>query len=77
MRFMMTVKHVRASQGTPTVIDGPFTETKELIGGYAIVQARSKDKAIKLGKAFTEIMGPSQEVHFDIRQLSDKDLENS
>jgi hypothetical protein len=77
MRFMMTVKHGRASQGTPTVIDGPFTETKELIGGYAIVQARSKDKAIKLGKAFTEIVGPSQEVRFDIRQLADKDLEKS
>ena len=77
MRFMMTVKRVPAVRGTPTVTDGPFTETKELIGGYAIMQAKSKDKAIKLGKAFTETMGPSQEVRFEIRQLSDKDLENS
>ena len=77
MRFMMTVRRVQALRGTPTVTDGPFTETKELIGGYAIVQAKSKDQAIKLGKAFTEIVGPPQKVRFEIRQLSDRDLEGS
>ena len=76
MRFMMTVKRVQALRGTPTVTDGPFTETKELIG-YAMVQAESKDKAIKLGRAFTEIVQPSQEVRFEIRQCQSKDLENS
>jgi hypothetical protein len=31
----------------PTVTDGPFTEAKELVGGYWIIQARSKDEAIE------------------------------
>ena len=31
----------------PTVIDGPFTETKELIGGYWLIQAGSKEEAVE------------------------------
>ena len=38
---------VRAAVG---VTDGPFVESKELIGGYAILQASSKEEAIELGK---------------------------
>jgi len=33
--------------GTPTVTDGPFTEAKEMIGGYWLIQARSKDEAVE------------------------------
>jgi hypothetical protein len=77
MRFMMTIKRVRASHVTPNVTDGPFAETKELISGYASLRAESKDKAIKLGKALTGVVGPSKEVRFEIRQLSDQELENS
>jgi hypothetical protein len=33
--------------GRPTVTDGPFTEAKELVGGYWIIQARSKEEAIE------------------------------
>ena len=77
MQFMMTVKRVRAPRGTPTVTDGPFTETKELIGGYAILHAKSKEEAIKLGKAFTEVVGPSRGVRLEIRQLSNQELGNS
>jgi hypothetical protein len=36
------------SGGTrPTVTDGPFTEAKELVGGYWIIQARSKEEAVE------------------------------
>jgi hypothetical protein len=38
---------VRFSGGRPTVTDGPFTEAKELIGGYWLIQARSKDEAVQ------------------------------
>ena len=31
----------------PTVTDGPFTEAKELVGGYWIIQARSKEEAVE------------------------------
>jgi hypothetical protein len=41
---------LRYSAGKRSVIDGPFTETKELIGGFAIVKAASKQEAIKLAE---------------------------
>lgn len=38
---------VKFTAGKPTVVDGPFTETKELIAGFTMVQVRSKEKAIE------------------------------
>ena len=35
------------SGGTPTVVDGPFAETKELIAGFWILQVKSRDEAIE------------------------------
>jgi hypothetical protein len=48
---------VRISDGKFTVTDGPFAETKELIGGYAILNAKSKEEAIELTKRFLSLMG--------------------
>ncbi|MFL6465380.1 MAG: YciI family protein [Bryobacteraceae bacterium] len=39
---------VRRSEGQVTVTDGPFTESKEVVGGFAILQANSKEEAIEL-----------------------------
>ena len=41
---------VALSQGKRTVTDGPFTEAKELIGGYWIIQAKSKEEAVEWAK---------------------------
>jgi hypothetical protein len=64
---------VRVGGGALTVIDGPFPETKELIGGYAILDAGSKNEAIELGKRFMkvhfEILGPSYNGELEIRQM--------
>jgi hypothetical protein len=38
---------IRFRDGTPTVVDGPFTETKELIAGFSIIQAGSRAEAIE------------------------------
>jgi hypothetical protein len=66
---------VRVSRGTLSVTDGPFPETKELIGGYAIVEAASRDEAIQLGRRFMEVhaavIGPSYDGECEIRQLFD------
>ena len=40
-----------------TVTDGPFTEAKELVGGFAIVKAKSKAEAIELAKKFLDVAG--------------------
>ena len=66
---------IRVSRGALTVTDGPFPETKEVIGGYAIVEAASRDEAIKLARRFMElhvaVSGPSYEGECEIRQLFD------
>jgi len=41
--------------GTPVVTDGPFTEMKEVIGGWAIVKADSKAEAIRMATEFMDL----------------------
>jgi hypothetical protein len=60
---------VRITNGKFTVIDGPFTETKELIGGFAIVRARSKEHAIELAKRFLAVVGEGES---EIRLMHDQ-----
>jgi hypothetical protein len=57
---------VRLSEGKFTVTDGPFAETKEVIGGFAIIRANSKQEAIELTKNFLEVAGGGES---EIRQL--------
>ena len=46
---------VRLADGKITVTDGPFTETKEVIGGWAILQADSKAEAVRIATEFMEL----------------------
>jgi hypothetical protein len=66
---------IRVAGGRTSVIDGPFAETKELVGGYAIFDLKSKDEAIQMGTQFmqvhAEILGPSYEGELEIRPLMD------
>lgn len=55
--------------GKMTVIDGPFTETKELISGYAIVDVKSKDQALELARRFLAVVKSGQS---EIRQMYDE-----
>jgi hypothetical protein len=57
---------VRRSDGNVTITDGPFTETKEVVGGFAILKADSKGHAIELLKAF---LGHVGEGECELRQL--------
>jgi hypothetical protein len=51
---------VRNSGGKLTVIDGPFAESKEVIGGFAILEARSKDDAIQMVRDFLKVAGDGE-----------------
>lgn len=46
---------VQLSGGAISVTDGPFAESKELVGGYALVQANSRDEALGFARQFMEI----------------------
>lgn len=48
-------KRITLRKGQLTVVDGPFTESKELVGGYAIVDVDSEDEALDIGMKFMEL----------------------
>ena len=57
---------VRKSGGKLSVTDGPFTESKEIVGGFAILQANSKQEVIELAKRFLEVAGDGE---CELRQI--------
>lgn len=60
---------VRLRRGKLSTIDGPFTETKEVIGGYAVLEAKSKAEAVELTKRFLRIHGDEWDIECEVRQL--------
>ncbi len=63
---------VRLAGGKVTVIDGPFTETKEVVGGYAQFEYTSKAEAVEGAKKFMELHQthwPGWEGETEIRQM--------
>ncbi len=61
-----TGARVRLSSGKLSVTDGPFTESKEVIGGLALLQANSKGEAVELAKQFLHVAGDGE---CELRQL--------
>jgi hypothetical protein len=59
---------VRLSGGRFAVTDGPFTEAKELVGGFALIQVKSKEEAIEFTKRFLKVAGDGET---EIRQVHD------
>lgn len=55
------------------VIDGPFTETKELIAGYTLIQVRSREEALEWTRRFPNPQGPGREAEIEVRQLYEMD----
>ena len=49
--------------------DGPFTEAKEVIAGYAIVEAPSLAEAVELAKQFLKVHGTDWDLECEVRQL--------
>ena len=66
---------INVNKGKLTVTDGPFSEAKEVIGGYAILQCKSKEEAIERARRFmqlhADVLGPGYEGELEIRQMPD------
>jgi hypothetical protein len=56
--------------GAPRVVDGPFLESKELIGGYWMIQARSREEAVEWARRAPMLEGDVIEVR-QVQELSD------
>jgi len=60
---------VKYSGEKRTVIDGPFTEAKELIAGYTLIQVKSKEEAVEWARRFPNPAGDGKEGEIEVRRL--------
>jgi hypothetical protein len=58
--------HVTAAGGNVSFTDGPYTEAKETVVSFALIEVRSKDEAIELARRFWKIVGDGEG---DVRQV--------
>lgn len=58
-----------APGGKKTVVDGPFTESKELVAGFWIIDVKSREEAIEWAKRAPAPHGPDQESEIEVRQF--------
>ena len=65
---------VRRSSGKLSVNDGPFTEAKEVVGGFAILKTNSKEEAIELARKFLEVAGDGE---CELRQIYEPGAESN
>ncbi len=62
---------VRLAHGRLKTTDGPFTESKEVVGGYAMLQAQSMQEALELTKRFLKVHGDEWEVECEVRRVDE------
>ena len=60
---------VRLRNGRLSTSDGPFTETKEVIGGFAVLEAGSMQEAVELTKRFLRVHGDEWDIECEVRQM--------
>jgi hypothetical protein len=64
---------VRYSGGKRTVVDGPFARTSELIAGYTLIEARSREEAMEWARRFPPPFGEQADGEIEVRQLFELD----
>lgn len=64
---------IRLSGGRITVLDGPFAESKEIVGGFAILDVASRAEAVELGRRFAQAhadaLGPGHQMEVELREM--------
>jgi hypothetical protein len=60
---------VRYEGNRRTVVDGPFTESKELIAGYTLIQVRNRDEALEWSRRFPNPVREGEAAEIEVRQL--------
>lgn len=64
---------IKYSGAKRTFVDGPFTEAKELIAGYTLIQVKSKEEALEWTKRFPNPAADGKEAEIEVRQLYELD----
>ena len=68
---------VRSNHGKVSITDGPFVETKEVIGGYAILEAPSIKEAVALTRRFLAVHGDEWDIECEVRPLDGEEFGGS
>lgn len=64
---------IRYKGGQRQLIDGPFSEVKELVAGYTLIQVRSREEAVEWTRRFPAPMGDLKDAEIEVRQLFEMD----
>lgn len=64
---------IKYSGNKRTVVDGPFTETKEMIAGYTIINVKSREEAVEWAKRFPNPHGEGAETEIEVRRFFELD----
>ena len=64
---------VRYSGGRPAIVDGPFTEAKEIVAGYTLIQVKSREEAVEWARRFPAPFGEDRDGEIEVRQLFELD----
>lgn len=62
---------ITRKQGKVTVVDGPYTETKEVIGGFAVMRFNSQKDLVEWSTRFVNIAGDGRSI---VRQIADEPI---
>jgi hypothetical protein len=65
---------MRSNHGKLSMTEGPFTETKEVIGGFAVIEARDMKEAIALTERFLEVHGDEWNVECEVRAFDGEEI---
>ena len=64
---------VRYEGDRRVVVDGPFTESKELIAGYTLIQVRNRDEALEWSRRYPNPVGEGKPAEIEVRQFYEMD----
>jgi len=64
---------IRYSGKERSVVDGPFTESKEMIGGYTMIGVRSREEALEWARRFPNPRGEGMDAEIEVRQVFELD----
>jgi hypothetical protein len=65
---------IRSNHGKLSTTEGPFTETKEVIGGFAVLEAKSMKEAIALTRRFLEVHGDEWNLECEVRPFDGEEF---
>jgi hypothetical protein len=64
---------VKYTAGRRTIVDGPFTEAKEIVAGYTLIQVKSREEAVEWARRFPAPFGDGRDGEIEVRQLFELD----